>query len=749
MHNTIIFHRQLLVLMSCALLCSGACTEVKPIQKQTVKADINVKVDDPVVRKITEITDRLDLEASGKFKGGTFLVRDKTLRFEPDTTFKLILTLPITDPSVISTKYATGELITSKPISVNGIPAPEKLVLSKGKVTADVDLVRTIGIFLLNVLENQDVNSDEGGDWKKAFEQLVITKSALELRPDSTMELGKQHVHIGKNSTLTFKNLAVDSNFNYQGQCVVDINFANQCTYHGTKVDIDFNGGSMLVVLDAKRLNRVVTLSSPGKQKLIRLTDCIYRFGKEKKSSAHADVVLLDEKQFSWQKTEGTDKPAIHFASDMTLQKTKLHILNTKLDLLADFPSSVPANLEINRKEDGLMETNFGTPKLVPAATADITLHRVNTEINVKLADALVGPIAITKFGDLQLSLANGTAKLQELSWGTGERGFKLVTKGGSTLSITKGMSMDLVKDQEGVSCTLPMTLKLGTATLNGATMKLKLSNLKGNMVLNVDKGVNVDGKIDFSIAESNLFGSNKTDVLVNGLNVESGNNGQSIVHLKNCCVVVPTIALKEQIDDHLPDDKVYPINKTMLAERKWRYRNAVVESITLHDPRLDKIAMTSPGQASFTASGDADANGTIEKGGLLSIIKGPSKWEQRPWTASARLTGTGVVKYRIMPHDSLAASELEYDVTMDLPLPDDIDLDWSKVNDGMLENAERNAVVKSIQKLKPLHLEFLNKDIKLFPNGSKNLRALKLKNLKTKPVTNGLQLDFTADATF
>ncbi len=85
----------------------------------------------------------------------------------------------------------------------------------------------------------------------------------------------------------------------------------------------------------------------------------------------------------------------------------------------------------------------------------------------------------------------------------------------------------------------------------------------------------------------------------------------------------------------------------------------------------------------------------------------------------------------------------------MDLPLPDDIDLDWSQVNDGLLEKTERNAVVKSIQKLKPLHLEFLNKEVKLFPNGQKNFRALKLKNLKSKPVAAGLQLDFNADATF
>jgi hypothetical protein len=267
-------------------------------------------------------------------------------------------------------------------------------------------------------------------------------------------------------------------------------------------------------------------------------------------------------------------------------------------------------------------------------------------------------------------------------------------------------------------------------------------------MILTIDKGVDLDGKINFSVANSNIFGSNKTDVSVNGLSVES-KNGRSSAQLKSCCIVIPVAALKEQIEEHLPDDKVYPINKTMLAERKWRYKNAVVESITLHNPRLDKIEMTSAGVAKFTASGDADAKGTIEKGGLLSIVKGPSKWEQRPWTASAHMVGSGIVNYKIVANNSLSNSELDYSVSMDLPLPDDIDLDWSQVNDGLLEKAERNAVVKSIQKLKPLHLEFLNKKVKLFPNGRKNFNALKLKDLKSKPVAAGLELDFNANAVF
>ncbi|CAN5469757.1 hypothetical protein BH10CYA1_BH10CYA1_49560 [soil metagenome] len=738
--------RQIVTLMSCLLLFGG-CAEVKP-QKQTVKAVISIRVEDPVVRRITAITDRFDLEASGKFKGGSFTVNDKKLTFAPDTTFTLKLTLPIEDPKVISTKYATGELTTSQPISVNGIPAPEHLVLKKGTVTADVDIVRTIGIFIFNVLENQDVNAEGGGDWKSAFEHLTIVKSSLVLRPDSTMELGKQHIHIGKDSTLTFKNLAVDSNFNYAGQCVVDVNFADKNTYEGTKVDIDFNGGSMFLVFDAKRQNHVVSLSAPGKQKPIRLVDCVYKFGKEKKSSARAEVVLLNEKKFVWQKTEGTDKPAIHFAADMLLQKTVLHILNTKLNLLANFPSTVPANLTIDRNEDGIMETNFNTPNLVPAASADITMHRQHEDVNVKLSDAMVGPIAISKFGDLQLSLANGIAKLKQIKWGNDSHGFTLDTSGGSTLSITKGMSMDLVKDQDGVTCVLPMTLKLGQAKLSSNSMKLGLTNLNGNMVLTIDKGVDLDGKIKFSVANSNLFGSNKTDVSVNGLSVGS-KNGSTNAQLKDCCIVIPVAALKEQIEEHLPDDKVYPINKTMLAERKWRYKNAIVESITLHNPKLDKIEMTSPGVAKFTASGDADAKGTVEKGGLLSIVKVPSKWEKRPWSASAHLEGSGIVNYKIVANNSLSKSELDYDVTMDLPLPDDIDLDWSQVNDGLLEKAERNAVVKSIQKLKPLHLEFLNKEVKLFPNGQKNFAALKLKNLKSKPVASGLQLEFNADAIF
>src|ERR1700712_4532289 len=103
------------------------------------------------------------------------------------------------------------------------------------------------------------------------------------------------------------------------------------------------------------------------------------------------------------------------------------------------------------------------------------------------------------------------------------------------------------------------MTLKLGQAKRSSSTMKLGLTNLNGNMVVTIDKGVDLDGKINFSVANSNLFGSDRTDVSVNGLSVAS-KNGNSSAQLKNCCIVIPLAALKEQTEEHLPDDKVFPI---------------------------------------------------------------------------------------------------------------------------------------------------------------------------------------------
>ena len=165
-----------------------------------------------------------------------------------------------------------------------------------------------------------------------------------------------------------------------------------------------------------------------------------------------------------------------------------------------------------------------------------------------------------------------------------------------------------------------------------------------------------------------------------------------------------------------------------------------------MSNPKIDNLTQLPSNACSFKAGADVLVDGTIEKGGLLSIIKKTNKWVTCPWSATAHINGEGNVSYKFVPNGGLSDSALAYDLQMKLLLPDDMDLDWSKVNDGPLSGAEKSVIIGTVKKLKPIPINYTG-SLKLFAKGNSHLQALKIKDFKTKSNDGNVQIDFQASS--
>jgi hypothetical protein len=714
----------------------------------TIPASLSLEVKDPFFKRFTEAAESFDVVASGEFKPGIVAVHGVPLKIEKATKFKLSLNLPISDPNHINTANATGQLWTSAPMSLAGAPLPTTIKLSNGTASGECDVMHTIGVFIFNLLQNQIVDSSGGGGVHDVLQSMLVEKAVIALRPKAAVDFGKLHLNIGAQSTVQFNNLAIDPNSNYEGECLADLNLLPGCGFDGEKIDFFFEGGRAQFPVHCLRANSVLNLDLKALKGLkpITLNACVFKFGKNKQYFVKADKVDFNFKKFDWVKKENSQQPEIHMETAMLMNHTNLTMKDKKLDIVADFLHTVPADLIINRDEK-IHEHLFSTSGTNIADTFNIAIRRGGSNILIDLANASIGPVNLNKTGELDISLTEGVAALKQIEWSNNKRSFKLITSGASTLAITKGSSMELTRDQGTTSFTLPITIKAGTATLAGRTHKLQLDQLNGSAVVAVDKDVQIDGNLDLSVAHSRLLADHGADIKVRGINLSS-KDGQAQLLMKQCAIIIPNKALLAEFNTQLPKKKVFEIHKTVVQDRKWRYRDAVVETATVSAPKIEELTELPANGCSFKACGDVLVDGTIEKSGLLAIIKKTNKWDTKPWSATAHVFGEGSVKYKFVPNASLSDSALNYDLQMDLLMPDDMNLDWSQVNDGFLSKTESSTIVKSVSKLKPVPINYTG-NFKLFSKGNAHLQALKIKDFKTKANKDNIEIDFAASSDF
>jgi hypothetical protein len=717
-------------------------------KRQTINAQYDVKVTNPTIRFITDATAKIDLVASGSFTPGTYSFNKKLVTFSPDTTFSLRLTLPINDAGTIHTRDATGSIWTSQPFQVNGVPAPNMLEFGKGQVSGQVDLVRSLGAFLLTFLQAAD--DDDPDDMHRLIQSLQVKQARLELRPDSYLDFGEKKFHIGPGSTIDLKNAFVDQHFNYTGKLQVHLNLLDRCQWGSSKTLAKFNGGTADIELDTGKVKNRIGLkltTDKADAHLLKLNDLTFLFGKDLRSHSVAETCLMKLKELDWEYVDGAKRPTFYILASLDLKNSKLDLKTDVQETIATFPETLPAQLEMDSDDTGSW-TQFGTTDAATAKTVDIAIAKRTTKVNIRLANVVAGPAMLDKTGAMHFALKEGVAELKQLDWHGNRNQFTLIPEGEAHLAIPQGMLLEKVDPTRSTHLNMPISLDMGAAKVDVPWGRATLNNLHGNMIIDIDREIHLSGDIGFNLPRSLLLFGYPVDLDARGFNL-SVVEGKTALSFRNCSLVVPQAALDHAINQKVPRSWTLELDKTISKEKEWRYRNAVAKSLEVKNFELDKMRPAPPDAMAFTARGDVNVTGTVEKQTLPTDPLVAPQWSVHPWSLAARLEGDGKIKYKFIANEWPKDNELEYALSMDFPMPADIKLDWSKVAGGFVGTIERKALLAQLKKM-TLPLRYAGK-VPVVAKGSGALaRHFRVKKLIASPLPDGnTKIDFVADAHF
>lgn len=730
--------RCLCILLMFSFVFIGGCADNR--KEPEIKAGFEVKVQDPDIRRFTDVTSNIEIVASGTFKPGTFFLKNSLVSIPPGTQFNISLSLPIDNPAVISTANASGELWTSNQLSFNAVPVPKTIELKQGTVSGHVDLARSVGAFFLNLIQVGAIS----GDMKDMIQAMKIDEVELDLRPDSTIKLGKKSIHVGPDSHVRLTNAEIDQNLNYVGNVHLMLNFANGCKWIGEKVDCEFDGGKLQSVFAAKKLNDQLVLKLPEKaedeNKPVLLRNCVVRFGKNKRSSTSSDTVIGDVKEFAWQHVKGDEHATLHLISDLNFVGTDLNLKTDIHQTLGNFPDKVPGYLAVNIKKEG-RETVFKTTGSAHAKTGQIIIAKNTSKLILSLADVTVGPSDYSKEGAMNFQLEGGVAKVRQIDLKSNDSRFVLECGNDSTMTVPNEMLLAKDGDKEAAHVKLPVQLKFGSASLKTRKGKVDLTDLSGNILIDVAKDIQLNSDLGFKLQDLKLLNGYPAAVTAKGLDV-SVHEGKMRMSVKQCSIQVPDEPLKNAIRERIPSSFDLKLDKTIREDKTWRYRNAIAKDVKVTNLKIEDMRAAGQGKLAFTASGDVVLNGTVEKAG---IIFHKNDFETCPWTISGHLKGDGLVNYSFEKKSDTKEERLKYDVSMKLPIPDDINLDWSKVSGGIIKVAEKKIIVGRLKQI-TFPLEHSG-EINVIEQQSPALRNFSVTNLVVKDSADGgTQIDFVAE---
>jgi len=733
------------ILVSIFVLSSSSCANISRLQQPSINAAVNIQPKDPNLKQLMALVSQVRVEASGEFQAGAYTISGKKIEIRPGTKFKFSLTLPIDDPQTISTEKAYSQLWTSLPIEVCGIPVPSTLTLDKGKVTGELDFARIFTVLLVNILEDQVPTHAQAKNLRAMISSLNIKKTELEFRPDSILGKEGKTIHIGSPSKMVLTDLIVDADSNFVGNCRLNINFMPGCKWLGKTLECEFNGGNAQLNLSATRNNHILNfaLSNP-KDQLVNLHDCTFIFGKDKLSLAYSKNAMIYLQGFNWKKEESNQHADYDISAAMDLFRPEVKIKTVAQETKAKFADIVKAEIQINKNQTE-QATKFQTTRAALAESTTIKIHRPTSALELYLNKSTIGPISLNKAGELNLSLAKGTAKLKRLRWSNGKKYFELATAGSSDLGIPEGMSLSVDKDSK-FSMKLPLTITLGSAQLCSSSGLFNLESLNGKMLINIDPEVALNGDADFCLKNSTFLGSQKIAMKVRGFNLVANKN-KTLVKLAKCSVTVPNVDLQKTIQAQISPDRTLSLDKTIFTKQHWRYKNAEIKTVTLHKLILNKLSVNDTNSAKFSVNGNAIVDGTIDKSSLISVIKKSDNYQCKPWEIKTKCLGDGTLKFSFIPGTNLSSSKFVYDVEANLPIPKDVDLDWSKVTAGICGSMEHGVILSVIKSMKPIPIKY-HGDRKLFADDNR-FKTINVSNLVTKQVSSGVELSFAGNATF
>lgn len=775
------------------------CTGCIPT-KQTVPADVSVKIDDPAFQRLAAITKRLELEAEGRMQKGRYSVKGIALEVPRDTTFQLSLVLPVESATSISTGKATGVFTTSKSMRLGGVEMPTSVSIDGGKATAEVDLGRTIAAFLLQLLQEKS-SVTATSKLKDILESLLIKKANFVLKPGEKLDLETLKGKIQGDSQVTFESIKCDSKLNYEGFCKIDLSLedflfvtpgeggqdARALAEHGerpagrtpdgtrgtpdnTRVPSGSVRGALFVQSKSARIATTFNTRRQGDTLTF-----LWREGDNSTSSDNqanrAPAIALRDfmciarngsvagSQASLQLLRSTITKRINAAPiDLDLQGSVqiehgvLKTATSERTLQAKLPDATSALFKLNRTEKANV-WSIATANAVHGSDIKWQIKKREGTIELNFADAKTGPVTIASNEGLSVTLMKGTAVPSKFSWSSRGRHVRAMLTN-STLALESDVHFALEDTGEARVETLPLSINAKSVELNNGKQNLTLKAVQGKALFKIaGDSIDLHSHLAFSVDPGAMFAGlsgvpltiDSVDCTASKISMKASFNG--------CQLKLPCSKIEAAIKKELPRHKSFEVHKSVLDERKWRYRNLIINSVDIDNPSITKIDFRPDSIIQVAGATDIKAEGTVERLKLLPFGGAEKRgWNQHPWSASGHVIGSGNVIYKVVPGKSLADSSLNYDLSLKLQVPDNLSVDWSKVAGDVLGRTEQalvGAVIKHASLFTPEEGIPVNTSgtIPLIPEPDAQLRKIRLSNFSTRTSKDCLYVVFSAAA--
>lgn len=741
--------------------------------------DYTVHIKDQVFQQLARLTDRVDLTASGTFRAGSYVISGIPVRVTEGTHFTLEIKLPVNGATDINLKDAVGSLSVDHPITVLNLPTPNKIALNHGSVAADVDFARVISTFMLNSLQSfSDASIPDATG--KMLETCEIEQASFFIKPGSELNQENFSCRFNAGSSLSLAHLRLSKDSNYSGKCTANINISTLAT-QDPEQSRKFNckDSKVVLTLNVSKLGQRLTLVNDEPSKVSHVTHVsavatgasaaskvtstsAYNHATENNKndnndsgdsfaaeSAHIEDlkgtinvknVRLPLDRFDFERSDLNKRPNFSFDGNLSVSDAALKLNHNKTTVSLLVPQLTRAPISYSR--NGVTTTYKFQADDVEADDITMAITRPKASIDFRLNKMKLQTIELNRKEGMQVAFAKGYAEpLSAKISRSNNNALLLKFSPGTTFSM-ENFNASGKETSESVNVRkVPITVKSADLTISEGANHIECENLTGNLVVSItDQAAQVDGKFRTRVtSDSNTLGITGARALIDQLELHQRDQ-HTVVDFKDCKLIIPIRDLEIAINKQLPAQRVIQVNKLILDQRRWRYRNMVLTDVTVIKPKMSQLAVTSPSQ--FEAGGDAEllAKGTIERFELRQ-----NKWHSHPWSVRAHLEGKSKVSATFIPGITLADSTISYSAKCRLPMPDDITIDWSGVAGDMLGLLEQRMVKSAIRHVKvivgpdgvPIDMDG---KIKPFENtGNKRLKQIKVRDFKMSPSQEGL----------
>lgn len=740
------------------LTCAGL-TGCASCTRTTIPADVTIHITDPTFQRLSAVTSKIDVKASGTLREGRYSFRNVPLVVPADTSFTLTLSLPVQNDTTIAVGAATGQLTLSRSISIASVPAPQSVEIKSGQATIDVDFGRTLAAFLIDLFQKKE-SQLKGAKVQDILNTLQVDQASFRLRPDTALNLKTFKATIGENSTIAFANLKCDEHFNYNGDCAMTINLKSlamlsqeDATTDEKRLQLTASATKLAMNFGLRRQADALTLtwkegSSSSTKSVVSLADFLCGARNGTIFGARCDLQIN-----SCLLTKRIDEEPVDIEMTGILELTEGALISKSPQrrIRATLPGLTTVNVAVNRNQNQ-SSWQVSSKQGIRATDLEWQIHTKDATVLLNLISADTSAFTLSSGKGLSVSLKQGNLVPSKLIWQSQGRSITANLRN-AAMVLPKDVHFD-INGSDVQTQDLKLSLKAPRIELRSGAQRMELRNLQGDVNLKTaNDQINLTSKLSMMLKNSADTALPNVPLQIETVQLTATKSAIK-ASLENCKLSIATTSLAQVIRNSLPERKSFAVNKPVLQNRRWRYRNLNLSNVTLTHPSLSTLEFNENNLIDVEGGADVSASGTVERFqlGLNPSDEGQRGWKEHPWSAKGHVDGSGQVTFRIIPAGSLSETKLGYNLNLKMKVPEDLTVDWSKVAGDIPAKAEQavlGAVVKhaalfSAEEGIPI---ISSGTMPLFKNGDARLKKLKVSTFKTN-VNNGiLTILFSAQA--